>query len=146
VPRIFYTEKIQRLRPGSNPRTRELEVGTQTTRLPKPSPHRLTNNILYTVSTHKPNLQNKMPLPTQSINIKYHHCTSVFFLNYEPCKRSEYNIPPGWVQPEYKVRPPPPHERGTEKQESQYNQALGHFLLNSDSSGTLNCCLFPISV
>jgi hypothetical protein len=30
-PRIFYTEKIQRLRPGSNPRTREPEAGTQTT-------------------------------------------------------------------------------------------------------------------
>jgi hypothetical protein len=35
--RIFYTEKIQRLRPGSNPRTRETEASTQTTRPPKPS-------------------------------------------------------------------------------------------------------------
>jgi hypothetical protein len=33
----FHTEKIQRLRPGSNPRTRELEASTQTTRPPKPS-------------------------------------------------------------------------------------------------------------
>jgi hypothetical protein len=36
-PRIFYTEKIQRLRPGSNPRTREPEASTQTIRPSKPS-------------------------------------------------------------------------------------------------------------
>jgi hypothetical protein len=35
--RIFYTEKIQRLRPGLNPRTREPEASMGTTRPPKPS-------------------------------------------------------------------------------------------------------------
>jgi hypothetical protein len=35
--RILYTEKIQRLRPGLNPRTREPEASMRTTRPPKPS-------------------------------------------------------------------------------------------------------------
>jgi hypothetical protein len=35
--RIFYTEKIQRLRPGLNTRTREPEASMRTTRTPKPS-------------------------------------------------------------------------------------------------------------
>jgi hypothetical protein len=34
--RIFYTEKIQRLRPGLNPRTRDPDASMLTTRPPKP--------------------------------------------------------------------------------------------------------------
>jgi hypothetical protein len=44
----FYTRKIQRVRPGLNPRTREPEASMLTTRPPKPSLSTYTYAVMHT--------------------------------------------------------------------------------------------------
>jgi hypothetical protein len=53
---MFYTEKIQRLRPGLNPRTREPEASMRATRPPKPSIWGGTTDVMLQHEAYHENL------------------------------------------------------------------------------------------